>query len=237
MYVSEKPQEKLKNTELVKHCANDPTNNEVWLEFISRYEQCIYYTIIQECKKSELNKYCFQFEETVRDLVQDVYLKILENDCKALKKFRGESENSIYSYLKMIAKNVVKNYITKMQAQKRPQIEISLDKSPMLTDKNGAIDYKDRNKSTIFDTEQEFKLTILKEEIEYRLAKILTGRNKKRNMLICQLHIYDGFSPNEITLFFDFGISTKHIANIISDSRQKLIKTLTLAKQHENITC
>jgi len=107
----------------------------------------------------------------------------------------------------------------------------------MLTDENGTIYYKDRNRSTIFDTELEFKLKILKEEIDYCLTKIMIGKAKERNKLIYQLHIYDGFSPGEIALFFDFGISTKRISNIISDSRQKLIKTLTLAKQHENITC
>lgn len=236
MIEAEQSKVKLSNTELVKRCANSLNNNSAWLEFFSRYKQCIYYTIIHECQKNEVKKYCFQFEETVKDLVQDVYLKILENDCKALKQFRGESENSVYSYLKMIAKNVVKNYITKMQAQKRPQVEISLDTPIMLTDENEPIYYKDRKKSTSFDTEQEFRLTILKEEIEYRLAKLLTGRKKKRNKLICQLHIYNGFSANEIALFFNFGISTKHIANIISNSRQKLIKTLSLVKQHENTT-
>lgn len=217
---------KLKNTELVKHCANNLNSNIAWSEFLSRYEKRICYTITQECKKNEINKYCLQFEETVRDLVQDVYLKILENDCKALKKFRGDSENSIYSYLTVIAKNVVRNYIIKMQAQKRPQIETFLN---MLTDENKIIQCKDKLKPSILDTDQEFKLKILQEEIDYCLAKIMTGKEKERNKLICQLHIYNGFSPNEIAIFFNVGISARRIINIISESRQKLMKSMNLA--------
>jgi RNA polymerase sigma factor (sigma-70 family) len=237
MNVSEKPQAKLKNTELVKHCANDPTNNEAWLEFISRYEKRIYNTITQECKKSELNNYCFQFIETVKDLVQDVYLKILENDCKALKKFRGDSENSIYSYLNIIAKNVVKNYITKMQAQKRPQIEKSLDDINILTEADGEAQRNNKINPGIFSTEQEVTLKILKEEIDYCLAKTLTGKDRTRNKFIYRLYLYDGLSPKEIALLFDFHISRKRIANIIYDSKRKLIKKLSIAKHHENLTC
>ena len=91
--------------------------------------------------------------------------------------------------------------------------------------------------TTIFDPEQEFKLKLLKEEIDYCLKKVLTGRDKKRNRLIYQLHIYKGFSPKEIASSFDLGISTRRIANIISDSRQKLIKSWSLVEEYRQITC
>ena len=227
----------MNNTELVKHCANDKKNKKAWLEFLSRYENLVYNTIIQECKNSDLHKNCFQFDETVKDLVQEVYLKLLQNECKALKKFRGESENSIYSYLKIIARNEVRNYINKMQAKKRPPIDRLLDDSTRVTGEKGEIYNSSKYKTILFDPEQEFKLKILKEEIDYCLKKILTGRDKKRNRFIYQLHIYNGFSPKEIASYFNFGISTSRIANIISDSRQKLIKSWSLVEDYGNITC
>ena len=227
----------MNNTELVRHCANDKRNKKAWLEFLSRYKNLVYNTIIQECKNSDLHKNCFQFDETVKDLVQEVYLKLLQNDCKALKVFKGESENSIYSYLRIIARNVVKNHIIKIQAKKRPPMDRLLDESTWITGDKGEIYSSDKYKTTIFDPEQELKLKILKEEIDYCLKKVLTGRDKKRNRLIYQLHIYKGFSPKEIASSFDFGISTRRIANIISDSRQKLIKSWSLVEEYRQITC
>ena len=235
MFEAEKSKARLKNTELVKLCANNPNNNSAWSEFLARYEEPIYRTITQECKKSEHKIYFFQFEETVNDLVQDVYFKILENDCKALKRFRGESENSIYSYLNAIAKNVVKNYITKMHAQKRPRIKKSLEDVAQLIETNGKT--HPNNNSGTFSMEQEVTLKILKEEIDDCLARTLTGKKKTRNKVIYQLYLYDGFSPKEIALLFDFCISTKRIANIICDSKRKLIKKMSIAKYHENLTC
>jgi len=227
----------MNNTELVKHCAHDKRNKKAWLEFLSRYENLVYNTVIQECKNSELHKICFQFDETVKDLVQEVYLKLLQNDCKALKKFRGDSENSIYSYLRIIARNVVKNYFIKIQAKKRPPIDRVFDNAARVAGEKGEYYNNDKYKTTIFDPEQEFKLKILKEEIDHCLKKVLTGRDKKRNRFIYQLHIYNGFSPQEIASSFNFGISTSRIANIISDSRQKLIKSWSLVEDYGNIAC
>jgi len=228
---------KMNHTELVNHCARNLTNNKAWLEFLSRYQGRIYNTVIQECQKCELHKRCFQFEETVADLVQDVYLKLLQNDCKALKIFRGESENAIYSYLAIISKNVVKNYVIRMQAKKRPRIDKSQDDAITAIGENGAAYYHAKHKPAIFNTDQEFKLKILKEEIDYCLQKTLTGRDKERNKTICQLYLYDGYTPKEIASHFDFGLSTRRIANIISDSRQKLIRASSLVEDYGNITC
>lgn len=227
----------MNNTELIKHCAHDKRNKRAWLEFLSRYENLVFNTIIQECKKSDLHKTCFQFDETVKDLVQEVYLNLVKNDCKALKAFRGDSENSIFSYLKIIAQNVVKNYINKMRAKKRPTTDRLLDETTSATCESGKNYHLDKFKTTIFDTEQEFQLKILMEEIDYCLKKIITGRDRKRNRFIYQLHIYNGFTPEEIASTFNFGISTSRIANIISDSRQKLIKSWSLVEDYGNIAC
>ena len=227
----------MKNTELIDQCAHDKKNNKAWLEFLSRYEGCIHNMVIQECKNSELKKNIFQFEETVRDLVQDVYLKLLQNDCKALRTFRGDSENSIYSYLAIISKNVVKNYIVKIRAKKRPPIDRSLDNFIIVNEENGEVYYCDKHKTAIFDTEQEFKLKMLKEKIDICLKRIMTGRDKDRNKEIYQLHLYNGYTPKEIASYFNFGLSTRRIANIISDSRQKLIKSWSLVEDYCNITC
>lgn len=228
---------KLKNTELVKRCANDTKNKQVWLEFVSRFDKHIYLIVLRECKIRGLYKNKVQFKEAVQDLVQDIYLKILKDDCQSLKAFRGNSENSIYIYLGTIAKNAVINYIIRMNAQKRPQIEKYLDDFITTNDEGGEIFYKDVLKSTIFDTEQELTLIITKEDIEVNLNNILKGKYKERNKLICKLHFYDGFSVNEIASYFNFGLSAARIANIISEIKQNLIKGLKLEKKYENITC
>jgi DNA-directed RNA polymerase specialized sigma24 family protein len=154
-----------------------------------------------------------------------------------LKQFRGESENSIYSYLNVIAKNVVKNYIMKMHAQKRPWIEKSLEDVTQLLETNAATCRNNSNHANVFSTEKEVTLKILKEEIDDCLARTLTGKKKTRNKFIYQLHLYDGFSPKQIAVLFDFRISSKRIANIICDSKRQLIKKMSIARCHENFAC
>ncbi len=236
MCVSKKPQFKLNHTELVKHCASDLKNKNAWLEFRSRFEQHIYNQVIQECKNLELYRIFVELEETIKDLVQDVYLKLLENDCRALRKFRGISENSIYSYLGVIARSVVKNHFIKAKALKRPQIDKSLDDVNLLSVANEETLHNNGNTPSFFSTEPEFTIDMLKEEIDYYLVKTLKGKKKMRDKFIYQLHLY-GLSSGEIALLFNFHISTKRIANIISDSKKKLIETLSLAKQHETLAC
>lgn len=211
-----------KNTELVWICANEPGNYSAWAEFCSRFDGRIWLMIYRECRDKELASATNNFHETAQDLVQDVYMKLVEQNCKALKNFEGRSENSIYAYLGIIAKNVVRNHITKKSAKKRPQIGASMDDVDFETkfDKNrlselGYISHLNLE-----------KLTNIKEKIEHILNSKLKNKNKQRNKFIFKLYFYDDFSIDEIASHFGFKLSSKRISNLISELKKIIRQNL-----------
>jgi RNA polymerase sigma factor (sigma-70 family) len=220
----------MKNTELVELCAREPWNRKAWHEFYSRFDERIWLVIYRECKAMGITKRAAQFQQTVEDLVQDVYVKLSDNNCKALKNFIGASENSIYTYLGIIAKNVAKNHFIKMKAQKRPSPEKSIDDVLAISETGETILIRDAVKSSYSDVEQNFSVEILKQEVEDILNKILTGKEKERDKLIFKLHLYQKFSAEDITKKFNFGLSSKRISNLLTfikkELRQELLKRM-----------
>ena len=217
--------QKLKNTELVKRCAQEPANEKVWSEFCSRFHSAVQSSVYWECyqvgiisKSSSSNIY--------EDLVQEVYLKLVSNNCKAMSDFKGSAENSIYLYLGTIARNVVLNHLSSVKAKKRDSVQVSLD-SPM--DHEGDQDapsLESSIRSQQFDLEAYLKGVSLREEVEDILNQFVHGKNKARDKLIVRLAIYEGFSAEEISQRFPMDLSVKGIANTISRLKQLLQETL-----------
>lgn len=210
---------KLNNIELIKRCAQEPFNRKVWAEFYNRFDERIWLVVYRECNAKGIVKYDSQYREAIQDLVQDVYVRLIDDNCKALKNFVGASENSIYSYLGIIAKNVVNNYIAKMSAQKRMSFE-KLISTNLPKDEKIFIKYK--VKASYSDLDDEISLAVLKEEIDVILNKILKSRDKERDKLIFKLHFYEGFSVEDLAEKFHFGLSSKRISNLITAIKKSL---------------
>lgn len=213
------------NTELVKRCAQDPENRNAWNEFYNRFDKRIWVVVYRECEVKRISDSDYQYDQTIKDLVQDVYKRLIENNCKALKNFIGASENSIYTYLGIIARNVVRNHFTKTRARKRPLIDKSINEILSNSDKQNKIFIKDVFISD-YGVAEEFSVIILKEEIEDIINRFLNGKDKERNKLIFKLHLYEGFSPEDIASQFSFGLSSKRISNLITGIKKNLRQEL-----------
>ncbi len=213
----------LTNNELVELCAQQPDNRSAWMEFYDRFDERIWLVVYRECKQKEIAKHSAPFRQVVQDLVQDVYVRLVENDCKALKDFIGISENSIFTWLGIVAKNVVRNYSIKMGAKKRPLIGNSIDDIKAISKIQIA---KDKVSTVYINGEDDFSVEYLKEEIEEILERHLRGKGKERNKLIFKLYIYEGFSPDEIASHLKFSLSVKTVRNIISDIKRELREEL-----------
>lgn len=205
----------LSHNDLVKLCAQQPENNEAWLEFCNRFDECIWLAIIRECNEKGLIRDISESKQIIQDLVQDVYVRLVENDCNALKKFKGTFENSMFTYLGKIAKNVVRNHITKIKAKKRPPIQKSIDEPLWNSKKRREVLVKEILELPDNDSDKNFNFQDSKAKIEKLLNKILKGKNKQRNKIIFKLYLYEQFSPNEIASQFGFGLSPKTVSNII----------------------
>ena len=109
---------------------NAPADEVAWQEFVRRYHETIRLNVIKTFnrKAREESDRKPQFpDDMVADLVQAVYMRLVEDHNRALERFEGQYANSIYQYLAMISINVVRDYFREMRAQKRPKISFSLD--------------------------------------------------------------------------------------------------------------
>ncbi|MDZ7265162.1 MAG: sigma-70 family RNA polymerase sigma factor [candidate division KSB1 bacterium] len=217
----------LKNTELVRRCAQNTKSREIWDEFYARFDERIWLCVYRECRDKKITRNRNEFKLIVQDLVQDVYKKLVSKNCKALQEFQGASENSIYAYLGMIAKNVVRNYMIQKSAKKRPPITESLDEMMTLAPERLE---RERLKFVDIESEDGFSVEMMREEIDTILDRQLKGSDSERNKIIFKLFLYEELSPQEIAARLAFSLSEKRIRNIITDIK-KILRQELLAEQ------
>lgn len=214
---------KLTNNELIRRCAEDSNNRLLWEEFYLRFDERIWLIVYRESRDRGLAENKDQFSATVQDLVQDVYLNLLKNECKALENFIGASEHSIYTYLGIIARNVVRNHITMLNAQKRPAIQrpSSINQSEFEGDLYAG--FREPHENPI---EPELDFQTLKDNIELIFDQYIDDKYKERNKLIFKLYFYEGLSPDEIASKLGFEVTSKRVLNLVGELKILLRREL-----------
>jgi RNA polymerase sigma factor (sigma-70 family) len=212
----------LANTELIKLCAEAPSNGQAWTEFYARFDEHIRLMILRECREKHFSKDKPQFEEIFNDLVQDVYLKLVQKNCKALWEYKASTENSIYAYLAIIARNVVRGHLTKEGAKKRRARLVSLDAPAANSSEDGELRVIDITPAPDPGPDAGLDSESQKQELANLLDKILTGKSKTRDKLIFKLFWFEKFSPEQISLHCGIRLSPKRIINILSGIKKRL---------------
>ncbi|MGA1842365.1 MAG: RNA polymerase sigma factor [bacterium] len=84
---------------------------KAWNIFIEKYGNLIYHYIIKTLRRYY---YPFQIDE-IDDIFHNVFLALLDNDCKRLKVFRNRDEYSFIAYLRVISYNTSIDYLRKQK--------------------------------------------------------------------------------------------------------------------------
>ena len=204
-------------SELLKLCSKRPPDEAAWQEFVRRYNTTIKAHVVKTFHKKarEESDRKPQFpDDLIEDLVQAVYMRLIEDQNRALERFEGEYENSIFQYLGMISINVVRDYFREAKAQKRPKVTYSLDDivtEPPVPSPNSNVPF-----------------TL--EEIERALRKSVSGRHRDRDILIFQLRFYEGLTLEEIKQALKLGLSPISVGSILNRITNKM-KALLLRSQ------
>jgi RNA polymerase sigma factor (sigma-70 family) len=203
--------------ELLKMCSKRPPDEAAWQEFVRRYNTTIRAHVVRTFHKKarEESDRKPQFpEDMIEDLVQAVYMRLVEDQNRALERFEGEYENSIFQYLGMISVNVVRDYFREAKAQKRPKVTYSLDE---LLEKSGDSSMFEEAKSRLDGrslTESSAAYSL--EEIERALRKAVSGRHRDRDMMIFQLRYYEGLTLEEIKQTMKLELSPISVGSILN---------------------
>ena len=212
------------HNELIRILAQSPRDEMAWGEFYKRFHRHISLAVAREAGRWRHG----DRQNTVEDLVQEVYAKLLANDCQALKEFKGQYEHSIFSYLEIIAIRTVLADRAKSTAQKRSsgKGKISLDAKQWDAGQETVIDLKQMLRWEGW--ESDLLLRELQEEIEYHLFGILKKRrNQERDGLIFRGYVYEELEAEEIVaLCGDPQLTAKRVLNIAGEIKQELAKRL-----------
>lgn len=217
----------LSNADLVRLCGREPGNRDAWRAFVLRFDGRIRLAVFREYKTKINSENEGQIKSVVDDLVQDVYTKLVENQAKALKVFKGANDNSIFKYLGMIAKNTVLNYAIKAGAQKRQAFKQSLDRFHIYSTLGDALTLHQAAHPAKNDVEEVVLLESLLEEIDTILDRFYKGKHRLRNKLLFRLYFVQGLPVESIAETFFVELSKKRINNIISEMKNEIQKSLS----------
>jgi RNA polymerase sigma-70 factor (ECF subfamily) len=177
--------------ELLKRCLNKEPRS--WNHFVDRYLSLIYHVIgyTAHLRSVRLGP------EDVEDIAADVLLKIVSNNFKALREFRGES--SFATYLTVVARRICVQELARRQQRKDAIARGDL-----------------RVPTTELDEEPAAQKGVESLDEVEKLLKRLSGRERE----IVRLYYLEARTYEEISTETDVPVNT--IGTILSRARKKL---------------
>lgn len=192
---------KLSTEELVRRCLAS-RDEDLWTEFVRRFQPVIAGVIVKR-----LFRYRRANPDLVDDLGQDTFLKICQDDFKRLRKFefREQGEKGLYAFLKIMADNVVKDFIRKKNSDKE----------------GGGLMQEDLEKiqwtvPTSSDSPQSIQDSIqINREVEDCLQQLAGEPNFARDHKIFWLYYRYGFTAQAISQLPGIGLTVKGVESTL----------------------
>jgi RNA polymerase sigma factor (sigma-70 family) len=185
----------LSPVDLFQKCAADREDSEAWTEFLERFTVRIKYFIRGMLRQvlgpsfiaaNSMNLGGVQES----DLFQNVVVRLVENDCAAMRRFTGSTEDELLAYLAVISRSVVMDAVRRhMAAKRRPS-----------TDAEGFIPGAVSSDKAVVQPETE--RTILTRELldmAHRFVQSNPGEVPERDRLVFDLHFLEGLSLQQIS--------------------------------------
>lgn len=183
--------------ELFFLCAADRDDFAVWSEFLRRYAFKIKYFIRGSLRKtlgsaSDPDAATVHTSVQESDLLQNTILRLVENDCAAMKRFSGTTEGELLAYLAVISRSVVMDAVRRHRALRRHAFTAANQPGEYAEDHSHAGAVADDS-----DLERELlgrELTSLTQ----RTIMSFSGPDLSRDQLVVELYFSHGLSLQQI---------------------------------------
>ena len=194
--------QKLSAQELVQLCLDSQDKaaraelEAAWVEFMRRFHPLIAGVITKRVLR------CGQGNPAlIDDLVQETYIKLLVNNCKALRNFNFKHENAFFGFLKVIAMHVTEDYFRSQNPPDTPLDDI--DKTmPGSSAREG--------------TQQSIEKTIQIGKIDECLKEEESvAQHFARDYKIFWLYYGEGLTAKEISELPDIGLNIKGVESAL----------------------
>ncbi|MGB5037471.1 MAG: sigma-70 family RNA polymerase sigma factor [Blastocatellia bacterium] len=206
---------------LVQDCGLS-TDSAAWTEFVDTFNRRIVAAVIRERRQRGLSSDPTA-ADAVSDLVQDVYLRLLANDRRALRDFRGETEIAVYAYLARIVRAAVGDRTRRDSSQKRHAQTVPLDAG---VDGEGSTPLSELLAASDVSSPE---LQMRERAVPGRLRALLAGGgvpNPERDALVFELHVLEGLSAREIAGIPALDLSLSAVEGVLRRTRERLRERL-----------
>jgi RNA polymerase sigma factor (sigma-70 family) len=202
----------LSSADLLRECGQRMTDPVLWKQFQDRFQK----SILTGVMRVMWNRFRNDCLEEACDLVQDVYLRMLDNEGRMLRSFKGETDFSVRAFLARVILNVVSDHYRSMEAEKRRPAEIiSIDEA------------RQQNRDIAGEAGELDIASILSWiDVERLMESDGDRRHAARNVLIFKLHYVDGFTVSEIAEFPAFDLQDTGIDKVLKNMRAHLKKRM-----------
>jgi len=218
----------LSHPELIRLLAADPHCRPVVREFVSRYDIFIRQTAARAIRTRMAAAGREVIQQMIDDSANEIYCRLFQRDCQALRSFKCCYENSIFAYLRTICLNAVHNQIRNdMQkncfGQLQSLSEVEENPGGRLIERNAAA-----LGALVAETDKaEFRM--LEQTIRAGFCRAFSAARANRNFIIFKLHFIHGYYCHEIAHVKALGLSAKRIGNIATHIRKRLCQKLQRA--------
>ncbi len=207
----------LDSVELVALCARNLQDSHLWSEFVRRFTPRIRQFISgsvrysERCGDSVYGPSRLIDEAQMKDLFQSTIVRLVENDCDALKRFSGSSESDLLAYFAVITRSVVRDYLRRQRATKRP---VALP-----ADRYSGICPSEQPSSNSLDRDVLGREVV---RLSERTIRSLSGESSARDLLIFQLYYYDDLSTGQIAQCKGIGLTKPGVEKVLNRLKERV---------------
>jgi RNA polymerase sigma-70 factor (ECF subfamily) len=199
----------LVSVQLARLCAqNDP---EAWLEFIRRYQRPITLVILRTLREASATSTLL-----IDDLVQETYAALCADGCRLLRNFVEEYPGSLDALVRVVAANLIHDYLRAQNAKKRGggfhQVAFDPPALARLPSRYG---------------HETIERHVQLKEIDAMLQRVGEPQIPSvRDRAIFWLHFHDGMSANAIARMSTFQLTSKGVESSLRRTLATLKKTV-----------
>ncbi|MBN1568798.1 MAG: sigma-70 family RNA polymerase sigma factor [Acidobacteria bacterium] len=198
--------------ELFLRCAVNCEDSNAWYEFLRRYSAKLKYfvrcTLLQatgcsSCQSNSITSTSLQ----EGDLFQNVIVRLVENDCAAMRRFSGASERELIAYMAVICRSTVMDTLRRSNALKRRTSAMNIAES-----------IENSADSPWYKSREGFEREILAHELVSLFARTIeshSGQVSDRDQLVFELHFLDGLSYNQIAQCKGINLSRSGVEKLL----------------------
>ena len=204
----------LSSAQLFRQCGERLTDVALWQSFQERFHWRITTYVIRTLSILRRNP----DRDTVCDLVQEVYLRLLQNNGRSMSGFREETDFAVFAFLGRMSMRAVSDHFRSQQAGKRTAEIISIDDARRFEEESKV---EDLDISSILSWIDVARL----------IESDPDRRNATRNVLIFKLHYLEGLTVKEISQYPGFDLTEGAIEVVLKNLRMQLRKKMGRSDQ------